>query len=576
MKKIIAASVAFSILITQLTAFAGVLGEVTENFSGNMGGQTQYYQNTYKSGEIFQREYFVEYKPNPEVVPIVVNGDKIYGKRTVKQAVEYMKKNNMKPLMGINGDYFSFKTGIPMGHTIIDGELVTMDSTGQNAVGFNADGTGFISWLQIESKFIKSDGSEMYLDCINKWCQPTINASYFLTDMFGDSTKTSGNCKFIIFSKVDGEMKIGSTVKLVVDDKFDYDGEIAIPDDKYVLVMTNNYGLPDKLAFMESLNKGDVVELSHTAVYDEQLWNNAEHGMGSVGGRLIEKGVVNSNFEPGTAPRTAVGIKKDGTVIFYVIDGRQPGFSTGVQTKVLAKRMEELGCVEALNLDGGGSTVISGVYPGSDEYSVFNSPSEGSLRACANFIFLQDKRIIPEKVFSDMNGHWAEEYANVLYAKGILNGEITDYGRIYRPESDITRGEFAAVISKYMGLDVSKFTESDFDDYTNIPDWQKPYVNAVSAMGIMNGRKEENKTVFDASASLTRAEAIAVLGRISKDSNVNSEIGFVDKSDIPEYAAVYVNLLASKGIINGYEDGTLRPNGKIKRGECAKIIYKFL
>ena len=49
--------------------------------------------------------------------------------------------------------------------------------------------------------------------------------------------------------------------------------------------------------------------------------------------------------------------------------------------------MAELGCDTALNLDGGGSTMVGVQYPGYDKCATANSPTDGSMRACANFIF---------------------------------------------------------------------------------------------------------------------------------------------------------------------------------------------
>ena len=54
--------------------------------------------------------------------------------------------------------------------------------------------------------------------------------------------------------------------------------------------------------------------------------------------------------------------------------------------------MVELGCVDALNLDGGGSTTISAWFTGKDNTMVVNSPSDGYLRSVANYIFLKDNR----------------------------------------------------------------------------------------------------------------------------------------------------------------------------------------
>jgi exopolysaccharide biosynthesis protein len=55
-------------------------------------------------------------------------------------------------------------------------------------------------------------------------------------------------------------------------------------------------------------------------------------------------------------PRTAVGIKEDGTVILFVVDGRQPGFSAGFTGKELAEYLIGCGVRDAAMLDGGAST----------------------------------------------------------------------------------------------------------------------------------------------------------------------------------------------------------------------------
>ena len=53
------------------------------------------------------------------------------GNENIKQAEQYMQENGFRPLAGINADYFSFKTGIPMGYTIADGEIISKEYGGQ-------------------------------------------------------------------------------------------------------------------------------------------------------------------------------------------------------------------------------------------------------------------------------------------------------------------------------------------------------------------------------------------------------------------------------------------------------------
>ncbi len=57
-------------------------------------------------------------------------------------------------------------------------------------------------------------------------------------------------------------------------------------------------------------------------------------------------------------PRTALGIKSDQTLVFLVVDGRQPDFSEGMNFAELANFLYSLGCVEAVNLGGGGCTTL--------------------------------------------------------------------------------------------------------------------------------------------------------------------------------------------------------------------------
>lgn len=75
-------------------------------------------------------------------------------------------------------------------------------------------------------------------------------------------------------------------------------------------------------------------------------------------GWLIQRGKVVGPDGP-CHPRTALGLdKRKKTLTVVVVDGRQPGYSEGVTTLELARIMGELGCHDALNLDGGGSSIM--------------------------------------------------------------------------------------------------------------------------------------------------------------------------------------------------------------------------
>lgn len=76
-------------------------------------------------------------------------------------------------------------------------------------------------------------------------------------------------------------------------------------------------------------------------------------------------------------PRTSIGIKADGTVVMFVVDGRQDPDSVGMDYPELAAVMISLGCVDALELDGGGSSTFLVQREAGSELDCRNSPSYG-------------------------------------------------------------------------------------------------------------------------------------------------------------------------------------------------------
>lgn len=390
-KKITAVALAFTMTVS--SAYASILGStLVDNSSLLIANETVLHKNTFLSdqnGVGLQNEYYAEYKPNDKIRPVVITGESIWGKRNITQAIEYMKDNGMYPMIGINASFFSLQTGVPMGHVITNGEITSKDSTELDAVGFYEDGNGFISRLGIKTTAY-FDEYEFDIAHINKYFQPETTVMTLFTDEFGATTKATSHTVNVILGSIEGTLSIGKTLSATVEDIKTSLGEVEIPEGKIVLTLNVSGGDAWITRLLEILEVGETITIHSEATVDSERWNKAYNGLGSEGKKILSDGNVASGLEAGAAPRTAVGVKADGTIVFYVIDGRQNGYSYGARQDTLAKRMKELGCIDALNLDGGGSTTISGVYPGQSAASIINSPSDGSLRKVTNFIFLQN------------------------------------------------------------------------------------------------------------------------------------------------------------------------------------------
>lgn len=93
---------------------------------------------------------------------------------------------------------------------------------------------------------------------------------------------------------------------------------------------------------------------------------------------------VDAAFVTNPNPRTAVGIDTDGRrLVFVVVDGRQPGYSAGMSLPELARLLQAMGVDEALNLDGGGSSVLV-----VQDRPVNRPPGGGEGRPVANALLL--------------------------------------------------------------------------------------------------------------------------------------------------------------------------------------------
>ena len=390
--KSMAQSVLCTFLLTATVAYASVLGTVDNAWTTDMGAYTYFHHTSFTSSSVGkQTESYIEYTPNDQAKPIVVNGNSVWGTRTINGAVSYMEDNGIRPMAGINADYFSFTTGIPMGNVIIDGEIVSLENLGQDAVAVRRDGSSFIDWFDVKTTLSNGERS-VGVDCINKWYQNGFNTIFMLNDKFSSRTHTNGENLFVICTPVSGALKIGENYTLRVDDKFVYSGDVSIPDGKVVFVIGTG-GIEECYTLLNDAKIGDNLYVTNNAYdNDNEKWKDVVSLASSVGGRIIKDGVVQEVTDNTAAPRTAVGVKADGGMILYTLDGRQKGYSYGAQIKTVAKRLEELGCIDAINFDGGGSTSVGAVFPGSSDFMVMNKPSDGRLRQVANFMFIRDDR----------------------------------------------------------------------------------------------------------------------------------------------------------------------------------------
>ena len=153
---------------------------------------------------------------------------------------------------------------------------------------------------------------------------------------------------------------------------------------------------------------------------------------------------------------------------------------------------------------------------------------------------------------------------HLAFLSGYANGT-------FEPDRNMTRAEvttmFARLLTEKMAADQTY--SNTFSDVAK-SHWAANYIGYMQQFGIITGYADGS---FRPDASVTRAEFAAIASRFEALTE-----GTKSFSDVPSshWAAKYINFAATRGWVNGYADGTFRPNNSITRAEVAAVTCRLL
>lgn len=171
----------------------------------------------------------------------------------------------------------------------------------------------------------------------------------------------------------------------------------------------------------------------------------------------------------------------------------------------------------------------------------------------------------PEVEIKDDEALGLNQTDHYAYIVGYGNGEV-------RPQNSITRAEVASIFFRLLEDDVrdANYTrENNFTDVSNDA-WYCSAVSTLSAMGILSGYPD---AAFRPNASITRAEFAAIATRFDADGD-KTPASFDDIAN--HWAKDEISVAANNGWVNGYKDGSFRPQNKITRAETMSLVNRVL
>ena len=172
---------------------------------------------------------------------------------------------------------------------------------------------------------------------------------------------------------------------------------------------------------------------------------------------------------------------------------------------------------------------------------------------------------------------WYHDYVYDLVYRGVVNGMTAT---TYEPEGKLTRAQFVKLLACSLEeAETLKTYEGQHPFTDSEGHWAEAYIAWAKDKGIVEG---VSATEFDPEAPITREQMATIFGRYALKQGIvlpkdaAPAESFPDADKISEYAREFVELMRIAGILNGYEDGTFRPQGNATRAEAAKLFSLFL
>ena len=383
-----------AVLLAVPAVYASAGEEKLQTATRIVDGLTYYNTVTVNGGRRIE-SYSLELEPDSDVEPILLQGSgTIYGAASINRAVSNAREQGYHVLGAINTDFFSTSTGMPLGIVIEDG-VYKSSGPSENAMLITDGQVSIMGHPQVELSLTnETTGATVTPNYFNK-VRNDIGGIYLLNHDFSTvSTRTSSAGWYVRMKAVPDRrtdevpaLTVNSTLTLEVTELLRSDQAIAIGEGEYILTAADlSYQEEAFLAFQV----GDEVTLT-TSCQDEDL--SRAQWAGGVGDIMIRDGAITDSSTwtyrgDGRQPRTALGLREDGTLVLYAVDGRQSDHSAGLSQLDLADELLAQGCTWAVNLDGGGSTALSVWVPGQSGTALQNSPSDGKPRSCATYLLL--------------------------------------------------------------------------------------------------------------------------------------------------------------------------------------------
>lgn len=268
----------------------------------------------------------------------------------------------------------------------------------------------------------------------------------------------------------------------------------------------------------------------------------------------------------------------DGKRISLTPSFREDMFSYKIKTEAKQLEIKAAAAYAAANVTWQGKALSSGIVielaEGENVIPLIVTAEDGTQHTYTITIVRttpeQVKPELPVTVFTDITGHWAEDYINRAAAKGFISGYPDGS---FKPNHPVTRAEFTVMLAGVLELE-GKDATITFTDKDQIGTWAKGAIVQAVQSGIVGGYEDGS---FRPNAQITRVEMAAMIARALKlSSEADTLTGFADDKAIPQWAKGSVEAMRNLGFIDGRGGNRFVPSDWTTRAEALVVLLRVL
>lgn len=537
----------------------------------------------------------------------------------------------------INGSFFDMTTKMPLyllskNNQIINGGIISQEKdkyvSEPIAFGILGNGNAEIDHYNFNTTLTYKDQS-FTLSGLNRMRDSDEAIIYTSSHENGYTNTNSYGMEYIITSdsSIRQPLQFGDVLsgKVTAIRKYGDKTNTLIPKNGFVLSLNGSKWLDP----LQGMGVGDSVQVKLSI---DSKWQNSKYMMAS-GPMLVKDGKVAMTMDPNSyrakerTSRTAVAIDKTKKKVFFVtVDGKQPGYSTGMNLTEFAQYLVSLGADRALNLDGGGSTAMGIRNYGSNQVSLVNRPSDGRERYISSTLqaistapigqpaFMRISQKTAGKVLAGSSVDITTNYVldqfynplsidpskitfSVSNSVGMINGsrftaKQAGQATVTGKYGNASRGLTVTVVDSIDKFSISHSSlklsagQTKVLSTAGLDSAGKPIIYDKSQVkwsvsGDIGTITQDGK--FTAGKNTAKGKIIATAGKST--ASIPVEIAGVAPAPVPGeftdvnsqyWAYKEIMYLSNNGIISGYPSGEFKPGDKLTRAHAAILLQRAL